>query len=1445
MNNNAIRIENAKQNNLKSISIEIPFGQLVCVTGVSGSGKSTLVEKCIGELAEYRHLELSGKSQPNFYEEGSHSNEVPYVSYIKQGTLKASNRSVVGTAIGIIQKLRELIIPHAEVKNAKGYVLKSLKADELAQWCHQHHKEAEISLAVCLEHMVLGPAARYIKPALQTLQECKFKVMEADIEYEHTDLYPAQKYLESVFRSHKDIYAVITNLDTKQHGSFQSKLDQILKEYPGQDLILVIQKKLTIELIHLNEVLLSPTDSKVYFKPTEKLLSFNSLGRNSGQCKTCNGTGRNASISHELVFPSNNSPIDSGGLGLPFNEKTREYLYFAGLCDEIRGVLIEHKISINTTWDKLKSKTQDILINGSSESFQPYNSQGKPKGKIKPFVGIIQRIQNKLDGTSSAAQGLSHLHSEKECSACNGTRLNYAAHAVYFANNSFPDLLNLSFSKAESWLHKLLKDGVFKEDKNVITALEAICKTCVNLGLGHLQLSRATTTLSGGEAQRLRIARGLWARLDNACYVLDEPTRGLHSQDIVGVVDVFNNLRTSNNCVLLVEHNPLLASHADRIIELGPEGGKNGGEVIYDGQAVNCPMLKKNQVESQTNKTSSSKGWITVKNATLRTIHNQSFKLPLGQMTCFTGISGSGKTTLLAGILLPALERLQSGVDRASSKQYEVSLKGVSSFHLIYLSQTAIGGSYRSRILSHLGLADTFRDWFCEQSNAEVSGLSSSHFSSNTQEGQCETCEGRGYLYLRGSSNEICPSCCGSGFNAEVSFVSVDEFSIIDWMNSSLQELSQNIKLPENIRQAAILATDLGLGHLNFGRPIPTLSGGECQRLRVVKALLDASSSKKGSQKQHLIVVMDEPSAGLHPKDVQKLINTLKNNITGVGHTLLLIEHNLQLIKTADWIVDMGPGSGSDGGKILFNGSKDEFLISNIKNSPTFLAIKDLLSTKPIKLEPSNNTLEFDNSLSSPQKQEMVGRFKHYLQGESENPDDSVLSPKSVIPAYCIKTNDLSDHTFARTSGIDVNLFRLFSNESSSTFFRFSTSADQIKKEALKLLNENWRIGWFPSPRGNEVAALPDTVVNIKNHLKYNDGEWFDGKTILKKPLISKQVDLQKIRLLISSKFDAEEALRRAFALGKGWITLVSPETGEIRDFTTRTIDPKHLRLGSRWQVPHLFDPMSELYACPLCKGKGIIETVDRNLIFKNETKSLESDDLFQKYALEVLKLSRRQELLPAAKRLEEAGIIDLNSAVKDMDSPTKFAFWFGYPYKGFLKTGGKKETLGDWFRWQGINKYILLNMWKCSSREWAESVNKSKKDETCPECNGTGLGWEAQQRRIDDVSMQDIYLHFTAKHLQTWLKSLKLKSDGSLKIQNELLLALNDITKLVKEDFRLFELQKNLPESIQQIAICKYLSNNALNKANVFLDLSNNTDNQKFKNALAKSNIKSLITII
>lgn len=476
-------------------------------------------------------------------------------------------------------------------------------------------------------------------------------------------------------------------------------------------------------------------------------------------------------------------------------------------------------------------------------------------------------------------------------------------------------------------------------------------------------------------------------------------------------------------------------------------------------------------------------------------------------------------------------------------------------------------------------------------------------------------------------------------------------------------------------------------------------------------------------------------------------------------------------------------------------------------------------------------------ALSPDSLPEAVSRFKRYLNGENDGQDEIESVARPVAPAYVLTMNVFKNQTFAKIAGLDALLFRLFANESISAHHPIATNPDELEAQALLLLRARWRIGWFPSPAGSEVASWPDTAERIKAHLKRQDGDWFDGQNVcIKPPGREWPLALNKVRLLLTARLEPVEAIRRAFSLGQGWISLVCPETGEMRDLSMRALDYRHLRLGARWKNPCVFDAAYALHACPLCNGKGSIESVDQSLIFRDKSQSLDSDGLFQPHALEVLKLPRRQDMLPAARRLKASALIDLTLPLNGMEPAVADAFWFGYPYKAFLKTDGDKNSVGDWHRWQGINKSVLINMWKCSSRKWAEDIDASRVEVSCPECERSGLGWEARQRVMDNVSMQEIYLHYTGDGLLALLKNARLTTDRSHKIKQELIAVLGRTAQETHCDFRLFDRLEHLPERVQQVALGMYLSNHALNHATIYLEKSSEQADRQLQNMLSNS---------
>lgn len=1357
----AIVLRGANENNLKNVTVSIPVGLMTCLTGVSGSGKSSLLDECLMAEASRRHQVLSRSTRQVSTPFSPHLEEakVPFVVAVRQGILQWNSRSTIATATGLLQRLRDVVVNHGQVRSANG-PLAPLRAEDVAAWCRSHHAGANVLVLAALERRVLGPLWPYIEKAIRLHPELLVCVVETGT-HPTSEGEPPEKYRRTTTKTHRDIYAIVGKaLAVRQDSAVSERIALAMKlARKPDDICLLLEGRTGSSSLQFESSLIDPSDAKIYWLPTPSLLSFNSRLPRSGRCTTCDGLGSVERISETSLIADPTLPLAEGGLAIPFETASSRYRYFPPLAEEIRGLFVAHDLPITSSWKDLGETARREFLEGSGDrTIQPRKPDGDSKGKRKPFIGMIDRIRAKFAGKDAGATALAGLQQTGSCPDCNGTRLNHPARSVFFGGKSFSAILALTLSEAGRWLRETGRKLSDSHASRILGSLALLCDSCDRLGLGHLAWSRPIDTLSGGEAQRLRISASMSARLQGGCYALDEPTRGLHAADAALLCGTLRDLVDNETTVLLVEHNPVVVAGADHVIEMGPGGGSEGGKVIYAGPPAGSPLLSI-KVSKPPHRTFAKSGHVELKGIQFRNIHDEDVSIPLGGVVCVTGVSGSGKSTLIRDVLTPAVQSWIDAGTTSGENFRRLTIKGKID-RLVYVSQNALSSNPRSLLLTFLGLADDFRMWFHRHSDAVTLGLYPSHFSPNGELGQCPACEGLGRVTQNaGVGVTVCPACGGTRFHPHVLFAKYRGQSVGEWLSSDLSLLAECEEAPSQVRSAAQLGKELGIGHLSLGRSLPTLSGGECQRLRIVKALLECQSAE-GNESLHQVFVMDEPAAGLHPSDVDRLNQALHRVVLGGRNTLILVEHNLSIIRLADWVVDVGPLSADQGGRILFAGTVDDFLLNGPNESKTRQALQSELPTPPRRTRPlSDEAL----SLAYRSSAESIQVFREYL-ALSNGELDADENPTPAKPAYLVSagSNDAhADHDVFGLLSLALPMCQLYAAESNFTGHTVFPDGKTACEAALAALRakKGMIAGWFPltSLAAEETVTWPETRQAIKDGITRGAFGWFDGADVQRKAPVGVQEPKEShlVRLLVDPSLDTAEAVNRAFALGEGWVSIIDPSRGRLDDFSIRVLKIPELRVGSRWRLPQIFDPGIQHTACRLCKGGGTVEGIDEKLVVADRHSGIRQDKLLTKQALEAIRAARRRQMMPAVDRLANVGLVDLTLPLDKMAPDTLIAFWFGYPEKSFLSAGGDEKRKGDWYQWLGLVNYVTANMWKAPDRNWANQLNESRHPEPCPRCGGTGLGWEARLRDVQGVTLQTILSEWTVDRLTAWLSRL------------------------------------------------------------------------------------------
>lgn len=919
-----ITITGAKENNLKNINLSLPKNKLIVFTGLSGSGKSTLAFDTLYAEGQRRYIESLSSYARQFLDKVGKPNVdkieglTPAIA-IDQKTTSKNPRSTVGTITEIYDYLRLLYarvgkqhchlcgkpISHMTQTDIINQVL-ALPQESKLIILSPIIKEKKGSFADKLESLrQKGYVRAYVDGVMVRLDE--------EITLSKTKKHTIKVVIDRVV------------LNEENHTRIAQGIEKALKESYGEVELEILGEE-SSKFLHYSEHF-ACFDCKVSFEPLEPLsFSFNSP---KGACEDCGGLGMKYSIDIKKIL-NRSLPLNQGAIKFIFGFNRGYYnLLFEGFCEA-------NKIDMKKCFDELSPQDQNALLYGNSVEVE-LNWRGS---KLKrPWQGIMQIAYDLFKDEKDLADFMS----EKTCPSCQGHRLKPQSLAVKVADKGIAEVLDMplqecyeffanenNFSYLTAQEH-LIASPIFKEIKERLFFL-------YDVGLGYLTLGRDARTISGGESQRIRIASQIGSGLTGVMYVLDEPSIGLHERDTLKLIRTLRSLQEKGNTVIVVEHDKETILQADFIVDIGPRAGVNGGEVIFAGSVKE--LLKQNTLTAQYINGEKQisyphnrpqEKFIEIQNVNINNIKNLSVKIPLSNFVCITGVSGSGKSSLILQTLLPVAQELLNH-SKKIQKCDGVSIIGLEQLDkVIYLDQSPIGRTPRSNPATYTGVMDDIRALFAEVKEAKIRGYNVGRFSFNVKGGRCEKCQGEGEIKIEmhflPDVMVKCDSCNGSRYNAQTLEILYKDKSIADVLNMSVDEaLLFFSKLPK-IAQKLQTLQDVGLGYITLGQNATTLSGGEAQRIKLAKEL-----SRKDTGKT--LYILDEPTTGLHFADVDRLTKVL-HHLVSLGNSAIVIEHNLDMIKNADYIIDIGPEGGDKGGKIVDMGNV-EHIAKNAKKSGSY-----------------------------------------------------------------------------------------------------------------------------------------------------------------------------------------------------------------------------------------------------------------------------------------------------------------------------------------------------------------------------------------------------------------------------------------------------------------------------------------------------------------------------
>ena len=947
-----IKVRGANEHNLKNLSVDIPRNELVVLTGLSGSGKSSLAFDTIYAEGQRRYMEslssyarqfLGQMEKPNVEKIEGLS---PAIS-IDQKSTNRNPRSTVGTVTEIYDYFRLLYarigIPHCP---KCGKEIKKQSVDQMVDQILSLPEGTRIQL---LAPVVRGRKGEHAKVLERAKRSGYVRVRVDGSLYELTEEIKLDKNIKHNIEIVVDRLVVKPGIDRRLADSIESVL------------------ALTEGLLFVDVIGGEPMTFSQSFACPDCGISIDEIEPRSfsfnnpfGACPECYGLGYKMEFDVDLMIPDKSRSINQGAIAVMGWQSCNDPGSFTNAI--LRALAKEYDFSLDTPFEEYSDKVKNILINGTGGREVQVHYKGQRGTGVYPvaFEGLVKSVERRYRETASeiSKQEYETFMSITPCPACKGMRLKKGALAVTVCGKNIYEITSLSIRKLQEFLNEMkLTPQQLLIGKQIIKEIKARVGFLVDVGLDYLSLSRATGTLSGGEAQRIRLATQIGSGLVGVCYILDEPSIGLHQRDNDKLLNTLKSLRDLGNTLLVVEHDEDTMLAADYIVDIGPGAGSHGGEVVACGTAQE---LMKNPA-SVTGKYLSGElfipvpkvrrkptGWIRVKGAAENNLKNIDVSFPLGVMTCVTGVSGSGKSSLVNEILYKTLARDLNRARTIPGKNK--GIEGIGQLDkVIDIDQSPIGRTPRSNPATYTGVFDMIRDLFASTPDAKARGYKKGRFSFNVKGGRCEACGGDGIIKIEmhflPDVYVPCEVCGGKRYNRETLDVKYKGKSIFDVLDMTVEEAVTFFENVPSIRRKIETLYDVGLSYVKLGQPSTTLSGGEAQRIKLAAELSRRSTGKT-------IYILDEPTTGLHFADVHKLVDILHRLADG-GNTVIVIEHNLDVIKTADYIIDMGPEGGDGGGTVVTQGTPEE--VAENPDSYTGYYVKKMLERAKKREETGNS----------------------------------------------------------------------------------------------------------------------------------------------------------------------------------------------------------------------------------------------------------------------------------------------------------------------------------------------------------------------------------------------------------------------------------------------------------------------------------------------------------
>ena len=937
----SIFIKGARTHNLKNVNLEIPRNKIVVITGLSGSGKSSLAfdtlyaegqRRYVESLSTYARRFLSMMEKPDVDQIEGLS---PAIS-IEQKATSHNPRSTVGTVTDIYDYLR-LLYSRIGTPRCPDHG-EELKAKTVSEICDEILKLEENT-----KIMIMAPVIRDKKGEHQALYEDLRKSGYVRLKI-NGKIYPIEEFPELEKNKKHNISAVIDRLVIKSNSEIRSRISESIETS-----LLLSDGLIEVENIDTKNISLFSSNyscSQCGYSIPElepRIFSFNNP---HGACPKCDGLGVIQFFNEKKLIQDDEVSIANGAIK-GWTRRNRFYYY------QLKCLSNHFDFSLTTKWIDYPQKIKDIILWGTKEKidFSHRFRSGSRIIRKHRFEGVIPSTERRFKETDSEyiRNELAKLMSESKCDECDGSRLNTYARNVFINNTQIHEITSMKITDSLEFVNNMKLDGskekiaekILKEIKDRLTFLK-------DVGLSYLTLDRSAETLSGGEAQRIRLASQIGSGLVGVTYVLDEPSIGLHQRDNTKLIKTLSNLKSLGNTVIVVEHDEEAIRSADHIIDIGPGAGKHGGEICAEGN-IDAILKNKNSITAKylsgkrkikvpKKRTKVSEHKIKIIDASENNLKKISVEIPIGVFTCITGVSGSGKSSLINQTLLP----ISSFILNKSKLSKEINCEKIEGLEnldkVINIDQSPIGRTPRSNPATYTGLFSHIRDLLSQTVEARSRGYKPGRFSFNVKGGRCEACQGDGMIkvemHFLADVYVKCDVCDGKRYNEQTLEIKYKDKNISDILDMTVEEALEFFDAHPAIKNKLLTLNDVGLGYITLGQSALTLSGGEAQRIKLAKELSKRSTGKT-------LFILDEPTTGLHFADIELLLKVL-NRLKEQGNTVVVIEHNLDVIKTSDWVIDLGPEGGSDGGKVVAEGTPED--VAKVKKSFTGMFLKDLLN---------------------------------------------------------------------------------------------------------------------------------------------------------------------------------------------------------------------------------------------------------------------------------------------------------------------------------------------------------------------------------------------------------------------------------------------------------------------------------------------------------------------